>query len=634
MERGSARLWRELARFARAREHIEPSAWLERYVTLPRGYPTSDAGRFSFFRFPYWRECVDWVARRERKEIIIWKCSQSGGTECVLQGALRWMVANRPAPCLWVGAQMEQIEMFWANRILPGLTDAGLRMAEMCGGWTFAGMKARAGNGAMVQATWSSSKAGVKSNSVALVLADEVSTYDSFVMEKLRPRIENYPTGKIFAISALDHKKGGGTKDDSLWKEWAQTDRREWMMADPESGEDFSFRMGWRADKGEQNCGIKWAREARREDGTWDLDMVARSAHFVCPSGAIVEESQRAAMVARGRWVATAQGRPGAVGYRVPAFLLYHKSFGEVAVEFLRAKKTGKESLRTFVMEVLAEEWVDEKITIGDTLIDSRRADYKQGERMGESRTFAPFYIGKPRKVFVSGDVQKLSLYWLAREWICTRAGRADSGLVDWAEVADWGTFEELTRKVDADASFIDLRYKWRRGEVIEYAVNYPHIIPCMGSDSRMKNILRVGVLDAKEGRAGGGRRRNGIGYLTFDSWAISWHVFQLMLGREGYGAWRLPRNISREYVRQATAEEWVDGRAVERHKGADNHLLDCEKMQVVAALYMGVLSPFRASFTLPGDLGSINRARQLNLFDGAGNAADAGGALVGGGGG
>lgn len=629
MGKNEAELWKELARFARARERIDPHEWLEKYVTLPHGYPTSDAGRFSFFRFPYWRECVDWVARRERKEIIIWKCSQSGGTECVLQGALRWSVANRPAPVLWVGAQMEQIELFWQNRILPGLTDAGLRMAEMCGAWSSAGMRARAANGATVQATWSSSRAGVKSNSVSLVLADEVSTYDAFTVEKLRPRIENFPTGKIFAISALDHRKGGGTKSDPLWKEWAQTDRREWMMRDPETGEDFSFSMGWRADKGEQKSGVKWAREARRENGSWDLDLVARSAHFVCPSGAIIEEKDRAAMVAAGHWSPTATGRPGAVGYRVPAFLLYHKSFGEIAVEFLRAKKTGKDSLRTFIMEVLAEEWVDEKITIGDTLIDQRRADYGQGEKMSESRTFGPSYVGMKKRVFVSGDVQKLSLYVLGREWVSTKAGRADSGLVDWAEVADWGTFEERTRAMGAAASFVDLRYKWRRGEVIEYAVNYPRIVPCMGSDSRMKNLLRVGVLDAREGRAGGGRHRNGLGYLVFDSWAISWHLFQLMLGREGYGAWRLPRDVSREYVRQATAEEWVEGRAVERHPGSDNHLLDCEKMQVVAALYSGILSPFRSSFTLPGDLGSIQRARQLNLFDESGNK-DGGGAIFG----
>lgn len=589
---------------------LTPTEWCAKYVVFPpRIYPTSMPGPYDPNRFPFWQEVLDWVAAPQKMEIVVWKCSQAGGTENVLQNAARWVAVNRQQPMLWVSAQQELLENFWVERILPGLVECGREIAEALVGWQNTAQSFRAPNGASIFGIWNSSRGGVKSKSYGFVFADEVSTYDAFTMEKLRPRVTNFPNSKIFIMSAIDKRRVGSTRDDPLFVEWASTDRREWMFSDPAApGTMFQFRMGWRADKGEQTSGVKWAREARREDGTWDLQMVADTAHFITPGGAIITEADRLDLLSKGKWVATAEGRPGAVGYRVPCFLLRQKSFGETAVNFLRAKRAGKDSLRTFILEELAEEWHEERLTIGDTIVDACQADYQHGELMSKSRTFEPFYVGQTPMVLVTGDVQKQSLYFLAREWMQD----GSSGLAYWEEILEWSMFDELSQKYNAARTFIDAGYRLRRGEVFEYAINYPRIVPCIGRDARMHNILKVSTINPHEGtkRQGRGAR---LAVIAWDTWAIKWHLFQLIIGRAGFPTWRIPKDIHRAYVLQLTAEEFVDGKIVERRSGADNHLLDCEAMQIVGALWEKRISPFGSNFKLP-DGKEINNPRQLRL--------------------
>jgi hypothetical protein len=598
--------WRMLER----RLDESPTDWCARVVSFPpRRYPTSMPGPYDPERHPFWREVLDWVAAPEKMEIVVWKCSQAGGTESVLQNAARWAAVNQPQPMLWVSAQQELLENFWTERILPGLTECGTEIAAALMGWSNVAQAFHAPNGASLYGIWSSSRGGVKSKSYGLVFADEVSTYESFTMEKLRPRVTNFPASKIFIMSAIDKKRVGSTVSDPLFIEWAGTDRREYMFPDPgAAGKLFQYRMGWRADKGEAESGVKWAREARREDGSWDLARVAETAHFQTPSGAIITEADRVKMLDSGKWVATAEGRPGAVGYRVPCFILRQKSFGETAISFLRAKSAGKDSLRTFILEELAEEWHEERLTIGDTIVDSCTADYQTGELMSKSRTFEPFYIGQTPLVMVTGDVQKQSLYFLAREWM----EDGSSGLAYWEEILEWGMFDELSQKYNASRSFIDAGYRLRRGEVFEYAINYPRIVPCIGKDARMQQVMKVSMINPYEGTAKQGRGSK-LGVIAWDTWAIKWHLFQLIMGRGNYPAWRIPKDIHRAYVLQLTAEEFVDGKIVERRAGADNHLLDCEAMQIVGALWEKRLSPFGSNFKLPDDK-EVNNPRQMRL--------------------
>lgn len=570
---------------------LTPWEWCARNVYFPTvGYPTSSPGPFDAGRFRFWEEPLNEIARPGYQEIIILKCSQSGGTENVGQNAVRWTCATNPVPILWVSNQQDATADFWNERIMPGLKLCGEGVAGPLRGGYEIGMSFRAPNGASLHCTWAKSRGGLKGKSYGLVVADEVDTYEAFTMEKIRPRLTNFPDGKLIALSAMDAKKKISSTESPIFGEWLQTDCREYVFPDPAApGKTFKFSMGWRADKGESGHGVKWDSQARRADGTWDLNRVAETAHFVTPGGAIITEEDRLKLLtAGGKWVPTKTGRPNAVGYRVPCFLLRQKSFGAVAVNFLRAKEGGIDQLRTFILEELAEEWHEQRIVLGDSDVDARRADY--AGLMSKSQAFGGFYIGHQPTVLLSADVQQKTIYVLLREWI-----KQDSGLLDWQEVEwNYAAVDALARKHNAWRSFVDARYE--STTVLEWASKYPGVVPMYGSDTRMKTLFAQKDLNPLEGRPGASKAKK-VGTITWDTWAIKYHLFNLIMQTKGVPAWRIPQLTTREYVQQLTAERFRNGKIEEVRKGAPNHLLDCEAEQVAGAILCNLLQPFGSQF-------------------------------------
>lgn len=124
------------------------------------------------------------------------------------------------------------------------------------------------------------------------------------------------------------------------------------------------------------SCGefseIKWADIHWREG---DPD----SAHWTCPNnGCIVEERHKPAMVAAGRWRATAPDVKGHAGFKVNALISPHFNarWGKLAAEFLEAKKT-PETLQTFTNLVLGEPWRTEGDDLDEHELFGRREPFR-----------------------------------------------------------------------------------------------------------------------------------------------------------------------------------------------------------------------------------------------------------------
>lgn len=120
------------------------------------------------------------------------------------------------------------------------------------------------------------------------------------------------------------------------------------------------------------SCGefseVKWA-DIRWTEGDPD------SAHWVCPShGCVVEERQKPAMVAAGRWCATAPAVKSHAGFKINALVSPHHNarWGKLAAEFLEAKKS-PETLQTFTNLVLGEPWKTEGEDLDEHALFQRR---------------------------------------------------------------------------------------------------------------------------------------------------------------------------------------------------------------------------------------------------------------------
>lgn len=106
---------------------------------------------------------------------------------------------------------------------------------------------------------------------------------------------------------------------------------------------------------------IQWDTEAKRRDGSYDMDRVFRSTRLVCPHcQGHVRDEHKIWMDAHGIWLPTQQGTPHHKGYHLsslyapPIFSNENSLLGGRALKFLNAQEDG-EGMKGFINSTLAE---------------------------------------------------------------------------------------------------------------------------------------------------------------------------------------------------------------------------------------------------------------------------------------
>lgn len=552
--------------------------WAEANVdfALATNYDTPIKGRYDANFMPYWKEPVECLTRYDVNEVVVLKCARAGGSENLLLNAIRYAVAMRPQPTLYVTGDQLSAERMMEKRIKRSMRCAKATAREY-----------RHGSGTQhdiafpsmdFRVTWPKAKQAFKQDGWALILCDEVSTWPDFSADMARKRTASYPFPHIVFISSPDPQAKRGSDDDPIFVEYRRGDCRKWTCRDG-NGADFVFEMG----HPDTAYGLKWDASARGEDGKWDFDRVRETAHYVTPSGCIIREPQRMGLVRGGRWVATQSAPSNVRSYHVSAFMTPFDSFGGIAVAFLKANASGPQALRTFVYEYLAEPWYGEKQTIDANEIENRRGSYRAGTRLVESPAYG--YLSARRSTVIQTvDVQKDRMYCVVREWF----EGGDSALVDFQETTAWKDVAALRAKHNCERVFVDLGYAGRRNEVLEQCM-YGEIkgaVPMFGRDSLKEAHKVQRDYDPFEGTAKQGRVKMPV--VTFNPDQVKHILARLMAGLDPR-QWLLPANVTAEYIRQITAEECIDGAWVAKHK--DNHATDCETMNLVAAMILGKFS-------------------------------------------
>jgi phage terminase large subunit GpA-like protein len=549
--------------------------WAAEHVDfgLALNYDTPLHERYDPDFMPFWKDPAAWVTDPSVKEIIALKCARAGGSENLLLNPIRYAVAVRPQPTLYVTGDQLSAESMMEERIKRGLRTCRLTARKLNVAQAtqhrimFADMD--------LFVTWPRARQAFKQRGYGLVLCDELSTWPEFSADMARKRTASYPFAHIVFISSPDPQQKRGSDDDPIFVEYRRGDQCRWYCPDPRGGE-FVFEMGGK----DTPHGLKWDRGARREDGTWDLDKVKTTAHYVTPSGAIIHERDRMPIARAGRWVASNQDAPGDVrSVHVNAFMTPFDSLGGIAVAFLKANAAGPQALRTFVYEYLAEPWYGEKTEITVNQIEDRRGAYRHGTKASALPAYA--YLAARRGVtLMTVDVQKAKLYCLVREWF----DGGDSALVEWRELTAWKDVAAIKAKHGVKRVFIDLGYTERRDEVLEQCI-YGEVkgaIPMFGRDT-LKDAVKADERDPFEGTGRASGRK--VPVVTFNPDQIKHNLSRLIDGEDPH-QWLLPSDIDNNYIMQATSEECIDGAWVARRR--DNHLWDCEVMQLAAAMTIG----------------------------------------------
>lgn len=169
---------------------------------------------------------------------------------------------------------------------------------------------------------------------------------------------------------------------------------------------------------------LRWDKEARRADGSWDLSRVIRSARFECPHcGGHFRDEHRVWADKNGVWMPTRPGEHGHRGYHLPSFYTamttdrdghveHASTFGGMAEKFLRAMESG--GIGGFINSDLAEVHVSQEH--GRINIESSATNFATEE-------WIPL---------MTVDFQKLwpYLWFVVQKWSCFKL-HAPFGLVN-----------------------------------------------------------------------------------------------------------------------------------------------------------------------------------------------------------
>ena len=576
--------------------------WAERTIVFRPPYVSMEPGSYDSSLTPFFREPMERVCDRTTREVWLVKFPQCGASENVLLMPMRHAVDCDPKTVVYISGDQKATEEYLDERIKPGLQlSPSLRRR-----WAQVREKQYQiyYPDMMIIAGWAKNPSIFKQRPVDLALADEVAIWPSFSADELRRRMGTRPFSTLVGISSLSASRKGSTKSQPIMVEYRATNQCLYNLPDPrrrnkKTREWFTLEMGWKDQKSgrESPHGLKWSQDAKRKDGTWDVEAVMESAYYKTPYGSVINDDMLAELIQEGRWIPTNRNAdPTKWGGRINCLYAPWITWGQIAKTLLEAKAKSdtqgdKSALKVFIVEDLVEEWKDEISSLEDDIVMDRQGQYEKGACMSASlgvcneagESFKEVYEDMKRMVLVTADVQKGYGYWNAREW--TNSG--DSGLIDWGEWHTWEQLNDIANKLKANHVLVDSGYEERSQETYQACLKYK-FVPTMGVENIKGMLFVQNKINPFEGSRrqpkNRRQRKQQIVRLDFRTDPFKSQLMSRIKGETAF-AWYVYHNIELAYCQQVTSEEKIDGNW---EPFGPNHLWDCEVLQLLGAVFYG----------------------------------------------
>ena len=534
--------------------------WALQNIIIPSDYQSAYKGRWNIDRFPIFKEILEEIDNPNVKEIVVLKCSQLGFSQNVLLPlALKTIYEGNP--CIFATGQITQAESFLIERLKPliyaspAFNDLQVRERDS---------EIYLDNGGLLTCIHQSSKGGQKTRPAKVILADELDIWANNTLEKLRSRTTHYPNAKVIVGSAPDADakciKIGDKFLSPIFAEYEDSSQAKYFLN--LNNESFPLDFGFRKDKGAlPNYGLKWDSNAKNKDGSWNESRIAETIHYQSPNGQKITDAEKDKLLDTGKWIHTFPER-NRKGYYANCLYIKNKSFADIAISYLRAKRQGGLVFKTWLLENFAENLETQKIEIGDNSLRNLVGDYKRKSSNVVNEQLS-------LRTIMGVDVQHANngLWWI----VCDIYKDAIS-------VKDWGhcfSFEDINRiSIDYRANHVvvDAGYEVRRGEVYQASAKYK-FIPVMGRPkSNFGAMFDLHTIDPQDGKKHNGK--NVINQIMFQSETIKTILFEVM-NNTHHTKLYLPRDYDNVLETHLTAETFENGKFLEK-KQDSNHLLDC----------------------------------------------------------
>jgi len=557
--------------------------WARRHIILPESYAIP--GHFNVDLSPWMRAIFEALQDESIRTVTVSKAIQSGGT-LIADVWVPWLIVNQPGPISWTMHTDDMVSIHAKTRLNP--------IMERCA--PVAALLPRAGPmrttteiyfGGFFMILNSANLSDQQSNSIRYKINDEIwhPRWQSVYKDALGrvTKFEEMGTSKVLNISQ------GGWENDVSDVAYRVGHQAEWSATCPQCKKlhPLSFRQFCEDEK--TRAGVIWAKEARRDDRTFDVGLAGSTARFRCPhcqhESADTDEV-REAWKTTGEYVSMNPDAPAQTrSFHFEAIV--SRSMKLLAEEFCNAEnefiKTGSDSARrTFRQKREAKAWIEERQTI---ILPSSTSDY----------TLEEYWEGQsiPDEVHRFMVIDRQQTHWWIEvgAWTATpeywqlyfgRVETLDQVRMVQAryKVPDRCTVQDRRYQqamVDADC----LRFGWigmegvrrktwsLRNEASGFIENYPH------SDPMFASIAGASVP-----------------YYQFSSNHCKDIVANSISGK-GF-VWKLPKNVNPVYPEHLKAEEkkeirggvweWIE------IKQNFNHGFDTSSMMVCIAIIAGLV--------------------------------------------
>ncbi|MFZ1348266.1 MAG: terminase gpA endonuclease subunit [Tabrizicola sp.] len=320
-------------------ERLDLAEWVESNVRLPSTVAAT-AGKMRLF--PYQRDIARSMGDPCVERVTWLKSARVGATQLAV-AALGHYALNDPALTLVVMPSENDCRMLMTAIIEPTFdASPALRQALQKDIAKRDNMLFRQFPGGSLTLVSGASPKNLRARTARVLILDEVDALEVSAGEEGDPvalairRTMTFADRKIIMISTpVDESTS------RIARAYAEGDQRVYEICCPACGD--WHQITW--------ASIEWP-EGEPE-----------KAHHVCPAcGGVVEEQEKAELVAGGRWRATRPEVNGHHSYRSNALIstLPAAAWGLLAVEFLQSKRD-PHLLKTFVNTVLGEVWRDDE---------------------------------------------------------------------------------------------------------------------------------------------------------------------------------------------------------------------------------------------------------------------------------
>ena len=551
--------------------------WIEENCELPPESGAKLKGPIDTNVTPYSRGIYDAYADNAVRFITIAKSAQVGGTT-ILKNLVLWDIANHPCPGQYITATDKLVTSFNDRELEPHFRHCNEveKLADRRRD-RWSKREKIFTNGATLRLRGSNSPNNLASFSAERIKLDEVdkwpgeSNREGPAVDLAIDRTKAYEeVRKVCIISTPTIEYG------ALWQYYLRGSQEKFHVPCVHCGfkQELQFRWG----KGQGS--LWWPEECLRSDGTYDLDLVAHETRYQCVHcGGLIHNNQKKSMNSKGEWVKTNPNAPSDHrSFHISALYSPFETWGGIAKSFLQSKGASGR-MHNFLNSYLGLPWMRQATVVKRSVIKEIveiSPDYRRGE--------LPV---KPLIIAMTVDVQQENFWWIIRAWENTGV----SYLIDYGAAISYEDLKEIiSKEYEFDGqkyrvykAMIDSGYTARRRSgVYDWCLaTGGKFFPSKGATKSqgLRSSVRHSVVDHRQSR---------LILETYDDDMYKEELYRSRIKERAGRAWYLPVDITNEYIEQLTAERLVErtsprgGIEFVWESSRDNHLGDCEKMQLV----------------------------------------------------